>query len=208
LEDDEGRIYNKPDDPSIRVLARNCFGYGRVRIPENIRDDVRKFQPEHHQRFWLPTDIHVGKTLQRGEYPDGRKYSHYLADELSSGHRGLPRRNGNGTVGDWQKVASDVFPLLPRSRSTPGGIKGPAEVYPRRLLYDNGRMKGFLACGGDAPVDKTLITFDPLFRSKKHPIYVDGQKAGEDSNPLSPPPYIFDRDEFWFASSPPGRGSP
>ena len=196
-------------DASRRLIARNCHGYARVRLPENVRANIRYHWPEHRPRYWSPPEtVNMRSILDKGEYPDGKKHRNYLTSDLGSGYRGLPRRNGGGTIGNWRSVVSDVYPELPRSRSTTQVIDSPTDTYPRRVLYDNGRMKGFLACGGDAHVDVALSDLDWDFRSKKHPIYMDGYQALEDYNPLSRPSYIFDRDEYVFLINPAGRGSP
>lgn len=101
----------------------------------------------------------------------------------------------------------DVYPLLPRSMSSNGHPATP-QAYPRVLVFTSVDRKGFVACGGDAPIDRALPSTDPNYRQKTFPIYVDSDIAVRDSNPHVLPALIFEENKFVFTKGAQGSGQP
>lgn len=203
------RYSNRPYDASRRVPARNCEGYFRIKLPENIREEIRALWPKDRPLYWSPSPKAKLRTvLDRGNFSVKTKFKHFLTGVLGAGQFGLPLRKGKGYIESTIKIPSGVYPLLPRSLSLPSVPTEPLDSYPRRILFANGKMKGFLACGGDALVDKNVSQFDPDIGKKAQPIYIDDQLVDEQYRSLGAPVFIFERDEYVFRINPAGRGSP
>lgn len=206
-----GRSNKKPYDHTQRNVPFSCDGYYRQEIPETVQKSIKAFVPLTSTRYWSPRnkdEQQILEILARAEYGDGRD-KEFITGFSASSSLGLPTRIGSGTLQSWRKLfPSEVYPMLPLSRSTSPVIKEPAESYPRRLLYKNGEMRGFLACGGDAPGDKTLRHLDPNYRDKRHPVFIDDNLVLDDQKSPLTPGLIFDRVQFVFTKGPPGWGNP
>ena len=175
------------------VITGSCKGYFRLKLPEEVRPQVRGVWPENRPQYWVPprgtpnlSESWVSADGQKVSaiFDGRRKYSDFVRAQ-GEGEVGVPTRIGSGTVLFWKRhYAADTFPVLPRSRSVESSPQQPVDSYPRRLIVREG-MKGFVACGGGKPVER-LQSFDPEFRKKKHPIYVNNELVAEDHNPLGP----------------------
>lgn len=202
----DSRPNKKPYDPGKRLIARVCYGYIRLKLPEQVRPQVRELWPPDRPRYWrAPSNksalyafrLSADGKVHRVDYGNGRTASSYI-NAHDEGEVGVPTRRGGGTISapGRRLYPADVFPVLPRSRSfTPPPLQ-PADSYPRRIVV-NEDMKGFVACGGDEAVDY-IENFDKSFRSKKHPVYVNDDMASEDGNPLVLPTALYERDEYAF----------
>jgi hypothetical protein len=198
-----GRTTNVPYDPARRILVRNCKGYFRLKLPEEVRPQIRELWPEDRPKFWVqPPKVRLHDryrladgTERNARYEGGREYFNFPA---FNGGNGVPTRIGSGVLpeGAFIKYPADTFPLLPRSRVMDPVPTAPADSYPRRLLIHED-MKGFVACGGDAPVDYVEL-FDPKFRAKAHPIYANDELIAKDYNPQVEPTILYQRDEYIF----------
>lgn len=155
-------LWHGPYDMSKRRVARNCRGYSRLKIPESIRSKIREFWPKERPRYWAIAPSRRNEyesILRKGRYENGKSLGDFDTRRFYFGEYGLTLLNGNGNISRWLEstIPPEVYPLLPRSLSTTPMIEQPADNYPRRIIYDNGRLKGLVACGGDAPVDRDLM---------------------------------------------------
>ncbi|MEM1050029.1 MAG: hypothetical protein AAGL24_27985 [Pseudomonadota bacterium] len=209
-----GLTYNEPGYGRTPVLARSCFGYSRLEIPDNIRASIQELRPASQPRFWYPVPDKSRETdiLKRGQYPSGKEFKKHVTSGtlLYAGAYGLPRWGGNGTLYSWieDKVPHDVFPLMPTSRSVTTPVDPRAEIYPHNLLNDEHKNKGFVACGGGALIDRAPHRFDPEFARKPKPVFVEGIRTVGPHRTWGAPAFIFDRDKYVYIIGPAGTGAP
>lgn len=204
-----GRGRKKPYDDSRRFVARLCRGYYRQKIPKNIADEIAEKSPSGRSQYWSPErniEGDVRAIIETGKY-SAESSRRFIFGQSPPSSYGLPTRKGMGTVRYWGKAyPREVYPMLPRSRSTIPTIDKPADEYPRRLLFRTGSMKGFMACGGDARGDKFIRHLDSDFLTKKHPVYVDDELVQNSQSSSGLPSLIFGRDGYVFSQGPPGWG--
>lgn len=204
-----GRSRKKPYDDSQRFVPYSWRGYYRQKIPKNIAAEIAEKSPSDGSQYWSPErgiEGDVNTILGTGEY-SAESSRRFLTSQGALSSSGLPTRKGMGTLRHWDKAyPREVYPMLPRSRSTTPTIDKPADEYPRRLLFRTGSMKGFMACGGDARGDGKIHHLDPDFLTKKHPVYVDDELVQNSQTSSGLPSLIFGRDGYVFSQGPPGRG--
>ena len=210
-----------PYDPSKLQIASWCDGYIRLKLPADVSAKVRAEWPEARPRFWMLSAennsqlIHMLSTKsEEGSdsygpvlYGDGYEFKRFL----NAGNRqiGLPTRAGGGTIqSPGYYRPADTFPLLPRSQSIPEvSPNTPPESYPRQIVVSDD-MKGFVACGGDAPIDQIPPPFDPDYSRKMHPLFVNDEQLVDTYNPHMTPHIFFENDQYVFVGAPWGRGAP
>ncbi len=205
---------NVSSDTAKRILARQCSGYVRLKIPNNIRREFQSFRKNQEHKYWYieKSITEIFKIMERGEFPNGKEFKNLAPGGtiLYAGTSGLPRWGGGGTLYKQfeHTVPYEVYPLLPISRSLDRKLLEPTSRYPRNLLIDSNRTRGFLACGGDAPYDLNPHRFDSEFARKKKPVVVNGVDVVGPHRTWGEPSIFFERDEYMFLIDPAGSGSP
>ncbi|GJL92246.1 hypothetical protein [Hyphococcus sp.] len=216
--------YGIAHDPQIRAMkarfdgrtiGARCLGLMRIPLPDEVMEYVeanwpRALEGKRYQAIsgWGGQKIEgLSEVLYAATFEDGREMIDYDKEYSLAGHI-----NRSGPAGsrlrqryDVNPLILEIFPVLPRSRSTIPMIIEPADAYPQRALIGP-EWRGLTACGGYEPVDRNMFggrtsletygepPFDPEFRTKKFPFYINDDLVYEEGSPYQAP-NIIDRVE-------------
>ncbi|UVK36344.1 hypothetical protein LHFGNBLO_003254 [Mesorhizobium sp. AR10] len=162
-------------------FARTCWAQQRYRVPDEIKSELAKFQPEGGPRYWGPSSaererdilsLMRGLPRQRDDGGEARSYDEYVFQEMLA-DRGVPNRMGGGTIGTKRyppsfypvasAISADKWPSKPQENSSLPIADG--SVIVSAVDVDGGRHRGFAYC------------YDPPLRSmyKKNLDYLDSK---------------------------------
>jgi len=112
--------------PGYRVMASDCLGYSRLKLPQPLRDAIRPHWPADKPAYWYPdkaTNQALGNVLgsdyQNPFLIEGSRFRDYKTNP--NGDIGLARRQPNAVVGSYKPppgsedlnahpVSGDLYP--------------------------------------------------------------------------------------------------
>jgi len=201
--------------PPESMIVQSCAGYIRLKLPEEIRPQVRDFWPAERPRYWAPSPREVVPLLS-WKSPDGTDHD---AVYVSGGKRGVihtfisgaiygvevgvPTRAGGGTIDLVRKhYPVDTYPLLYQRRSLEQPVVAITDSRSRRLLLRDD-MKGFVTCGGAGRADDPESDSGTVPSKKKYSLFVNNDLVVEPQGVGSlPPHWFFEKDEYYFGEAP------
>jgi hypothetical protein len=146
--------------PGYRVMASGCLGASWVKLPEGVRDLVRRFWPADKPGYWFPS-WEMRKALWNVAVDpkdpllfEGNRLLDYLQELASAnGSQGLPRRRPGAVIFFKRYVAGDLYPAridrsvnrLRADGELPSEIK--AKPQPPRIEAEaRPELRGFAYC--------------------------------------------------------------
>lgn len=179
---DNSNAFDSPSD--FRGIAATCDGVIRLKLPEKIREEIRKHWPAHRPRYWtiygssrdeskpdLNKIVASNASVINGKPAPGYAYyGKYRFGQVGGAgltYEGIPTRDGGGTIKNarWKRegssangppnVPSPTYPTFPLSRSViPGKVSDNPDYIFRTVIGDGEMMKGFTACGAGRFIDR------------------------------------------------------
>jgi hypothetical protein len=205
-----------PNNPDLARYVSQCDGYMRLKLPENMREKLRRFWPADRPRFWTLSSeeerLTIGAVILDPNQPlppSLGPWSRRFGSPGDSRASGLPVRSGR-VVQRSPHVPShwptENYPFLwPTLASilpvTVGPIPAP-DTYAQKLEYRDGTLNGFAACQNGRDVFGYKIrSDDPAWMTKRHVFSVDDvvvKELSQRTPAMSRPSYVAERDEAVF----------
>ena len=193
--------------PGYRVMATDCLGASWIKLPEPVRNLVRRFWPSDKPVYWFPNwemrDALWRAVVDPRDPPlfDGNRFLDYF--ESSNGANALARRQPGSVISFGRQVAGDVYPawMYPSiNRLGPDG-ELPAEVKVRSQLNwveaeVKPELRGFAYC------DDTIFKVEGVpSGSHSNPQLllskINGAAIGEELRPaIAESDLVFERDDY------------
>jgi hypothetical protein len=200
--------------PGYRVMASGCLGASWVKLPESVRDLVRRFWPADKPVYWFPSwEMRealwsVAVTPKNALLFEGNRFLDYLQElDSSSGAQGLPRRQPGSVIFFKSYVAGDLYParmslsvnLLRADGELPPEIKAKPQP-PRVEVEARPELHGFAYCDDtvfaieEVPGGSYAVPQNLLSKINGEAINEELQSWGRGSS------LVFERDEFVILS--------
>jgi hypothetical protein len=163
-----GYDFPNPPDPAIGPHVVQCDGYKRLKLPENMRPELRALWPDNRPRFWtLPkTDERklIGGVIDDPNQPlppGVGRWSRRFGSIFESRSEGLPIRSGRIVANSLNADGSrrrhiaeswpaEIYPFVwqPLTSIMPvaKAATAPGSNFVLKLEYREGALNGFAAC--------------------------------------------------------------
>lgn len=156
-------------------FGSTCHTYHRFRIPEALREQVRRSWPSDRPRYWwpgyTPTFTLLDK-LQRDVGEESRRLDEWIGSSTPEG--GIGRAHGGGRIrapalAGLARPAPSFFPLFSDIRAGewplkmeewPAFMKRKTPFIGERIDFQNGDMRGFAYCYRIQYADSEKLTAD------------------------------------------------
>lgn len=204
----EKNRWDKPRwKPGYRAMGSICYGFSRLKLPESVREAVRRYWPAGRPEYWYPNGAAWDAFYSAGDYHGGKVLfqGSPLREQFpveANFFPGLPRHKPGALIFFTQRVVGDVYPAssdLSMNRLDGDGQLS-AEVRAKsRKSYFDGRLrpelKGFAFCDIVGNIDGLPPEISGFGNPNANRI--NGQQISEELNRVTGDfGHAFERDEF------------